>query len=221
MYIRHSDRLFDAERAQPHPYPDGRRNARALELTGATALSSPMEPPGPWSWAIAFFGGKLVDPDVFPHSAEGFQQFLDATGIKRFTAKEMLTPHRRAIARRFGYSILLPDKAWWPRGAALAALADQLRALVGRPIRMRNWWRPRDYNKAVKGARTSDHIWAFGVDLDYQSAGDRRKAEAYLKEVRRANPWLEMSLGLGNRTTHVGLLSKRGERTWHYKSYRA
>lgn len=174
----------------------------------------------PWEAAIQLFGGRVVDPAQFPNSQAGFQQYLNATGVQYFSAREMTTPHHPDIAKRLGYTIFLPKHEWWPQAAALAKLADRIRKLVNSPVKMRNWWRPRDYNKAVKGARDSDHITAKGIDLDYRSANDRRQAEAFLKKIRRKQPWLRMSLGLGNRATHVGLLTKRGERTWHYKSYR-
>jgi hypothetical protein len=31
--------------------------------------------------------------------------------------------------------------------------------------------------------------------------------------------WLQMSLGLGNQTTHVGILSPGRKRDWFYKGY--
>jgi hypothetical protein len=84
---------------------------------------------------------------------------------------------------------------------------------------MRNWWRPADYNKAVGGATGSDHIEASGVDLDYASRDDRRKAQHVLEKLQAEHDWLRMSLGLGGVTTHVGILTPRGARTWYYKSY--
>lgn len=175
----------------------------------------------PWEAAIQIIGGRVVDPQSFPFTQAGFQSYLDATGVKHFSAKEMTTPNHIGLAHRTGFSIFLPPYKWWPRGAALAKLADMLRDLVNRPVRMRNWWRPEKYNKLVGGAKSSDHILAEGVDLDYGTREGRRKAEKFLKDFREQNPWLGMSLGLGARTTHVGLLTKRGKRTWTYKSYRS
>jgi len=202
----------------PFGFWDWLRRTTPATAAGSTTQYDPAV--HPWSAAIQLFGGQVVDPAGYPRTAAGFQDYLNATGVQYFPAAEMLTPHRKSTARRLGYSILLPKHDWWPRGAALAKLADKLRALVGRPVRMRNWWRPSDYNKAVGGASASDHINALSVDLDYGSANDRRAAERMLKQLRSDNSWLRMSLGLGNVTTHVGLLSSRGERTWHYKSYR-
>ena len=193
------------------------KDARITPIAPATGASD--KAMGPWETAVQIFGGRVVDPKSFPFSQSGFQSYLDATGVKYFSSKEMTMPHRVAKANKAGFSILLPPYKWWPRGAALAKLADILRNLVNRPVRMRNWWRPTEYNQLVGGAKNSDHIPAKGIDLDYQNRGDRRKAEKFLMNFRKQNPWIQMSLGLGARTTHIGLLTKRGERTWTYKSY--
>ena len=170
--------------------------------------------------AILLFGGRVIDPKKYSHTLEGFQEYLTASNVQSFTAKEMLIPHRLKTAKALGYKILLPKHEWWARGVALAKIADRLRVEVDSPMRMRNWWRPANYNAKVGGARSSDHILALGVDLDYKSGNKRRIAERYLKNVKKKNPWLKMSLGLGGRTTHVGILTSKGERTWHYSSYR-
>jgi hypothetical protein len=170
--------------------------------------------------AIRIFGGKAVNPSDYSLNLEGFQKYLDDTGVIYFTAKEMITPRNRTLARKFGYENFLPKHEWWPRGAALAKLADHCRFVAASPVTMRNWWRPKGYNEAVGGAAGGDHPTAHAVDLDYQSMQARCAAESMLKTYRATWPWLKMSLGLGYRTTHVGLMSPRGERWWPYKSYK-
>ena len=88
---------------------------------------------------------------------------------------------------------------------------------------IRNWWRPEDYNRqpGVDGASGSDHITATALDLDYASPSLRAKAEEFLRSLQARTPWLNMSLGLGASTTHVGLLSPRGHRQWFYAGYAA
>lgn len=171
--------------------------------------------------AITTFGGTVTSPDGFPLTLAGFQDYLDATSVSHFSAREMLTPHHLTEAVDLGFDLFLPAHDWWPRGAALALLADELRVLVGEPVDMRNWWRPRAYNAhpTVGGAESSDHITAHGIDLDYRSAASRRAAENRLRELDTREPWLQLSLGLGNLTTHVGILSPARGREWHYDSY--
>jgi hypothetical protein len=171
--------------------------------------------------AIHEFDGKLVVPEDYPMTEVGFQEYLEDTGVDHFSAAEMLTPHHERVAERLGYTRFLPPHSWWCRGTALALLSDDLRRLVGEPVVMRNWWRPRPYNAhpTVGGAEESDHIIAIGVDLDYRSADSRRTAERRLRALYEDHEWLQLSLGLGNQTTHVGILSPGRRRVWFYNSY--
>jgi hypothetical protein len=173
--------------------------------------------------AIIFFGGNpTIDPSTFPMTMDGFQDYLDLMGILNFSASEFLEPHHPDVATKLGYSVFLPPHEMWPRGAALGKLAQQIRDLLGKPVTLRNWWRPRAYNDdqdKVQGEPDSEHIMAYALDLDYQTAADRRAAEAFLKQLAKDEPWLQVSMGLGNETTHVGLLSPIGHRVWKYKNY--
>lgn len=168
--------------------------------------------------AIELFGGSIVDPFEHTEDEAGFEGFLFCSGVRHFTAAEVVRPKpaRLALARSLGYELLLPPREWWPRGAALLLLADELRQLVAEPVTCRNWWRPEPYNSAVGGAPAGDHLTAHAVDLDYRSVASRRKAEARLRELDRTHPWLRLSLGLGAKTTHVGIDSPKGRREWHY-----
>lgn len=175
-----------------------------------------------WRQALIFFGANpTLAPDDFPLTQEGFGAYTFRMGVRHFDASEMLTPHHPGVATSLGYSLFLPPHRWWPRGAALALLADRLRDLVDEPVVMRNWWRPRPYNAhpTVAGAADSDHITATGVDLDYRSADSRRSAESFLRTLTQDEEWLQVSIGLGNVTTHVGVLSPGREREWFYDSY--
>lgn len=169
--------------------------------------------------AITFFRGHVVDPTNYPLTQAGFQSYLADTGVQHFSAGEMLEPNHPEEARHLGYALFLPPHDWWSRGAALGLLSDELRRTVDEPVAMRNWWRPRAYNAAVDGGEDSDHITAHGVDLDYRSADSRRTAERRLRDLYGNEDWLQLSLGLGNQTTHVGILSPGRKRDWFYDSY--
>lgn len=93
--------------------------------------------------AVRHFDGTVVEPTDYPMTRTGFQSYLDDTGVEFFSAEGMVEPHQSSVARSLGYAQLLPPHAWWPRGGALALLADELRALVGERVEMRNWWRRR------------------------------------------------------------------------------
>jgi len=186
------------------------------------------------AFLVEHFGGTVVDATDYTDDIDGFQAFLDDTGVQFFSANEITTPHNASAAAGCGYQILLPDQDMWARIAALALFSDELRALVDEPVYMRNWWRPPCYNSAVGGAAGGDHPDGDAVDLDFQSATSRALAQRHLCEVYWAqdivaaediapgadlDPRLNMSVGLGGATIHLGVLSERGRRHWTYSSY--
>lgn len=194
-------------------------------LSQIAAAASTVEEPNPrrilFEQAIRTLGGAIVDPAAYPEDLHGFQQFLQASGVTVFSAQEMTRPYHLDVALRHGFNCFLPSREWWPRGAALALMAQHISNAIGEKIMLRNWWRPPAYNRdpVVGGAKEGDHLAAFGMDLDFASARSRRRAEHWLRELGHTRPWMQVSLGLGERTAHVGLLSDRGHREWHYAGY--
>lgn len=187
------------------------------------------------SFLITYLGGIDAEPTLYQDSAEGFQDYLDDVGIVFFSAREYVTPHSPSVAASCGYDELLPPQHWWRRGAALGLLADELRDLVGEPVYMRNWWRPDCYNTGVGGAPGGDHPDAHAVDLDFRSERSRADAQGYLCEIywqqdldldayefeSEVDARLNLSVGLGGRSIHLGVLSRNGRRHWKYSSYTA
>lgn len=182
---------------------------------------TPFASPGGFDRAIRFFGGNTIDPRAFSSTVEGFQQYLTAVGVRGISAAGLTRPNHPEVAARHGFHGFLPPQNWWPRGAALALLTERLEKVAGEAVTIRNWWRPSAYNTdpAVAGAKNGDHPTANAFDLDYSSATARAKAEEALRSLRTGAPWLQLSLGLGARTTHVGMLSARGSREWHYPGW--
>ncbi len=217
--ILFNDPLLIAEHLCAHA--DGHDNHAHFEIMPLEPIMTSRPENELLQQAIVFFGGNEVDPTGYLMTENGFQSYLDDTGIQHFSAGEMLSPNQLEAANGLGYSLFLPPHVWWPRGATLALLADKLRNMVGEPVKMRNWWRPCSYNEDEKvgGASESDHITAHAVDLDYRSSDSRRTAERGLREMYEQETWLELSLGLGYQTTHVGILSPKGQRIWTYSSY--
>jgi hypothetical protein len=54
--------------------------------------------------------------------------------------------------------------------------------------------------------------------MDFKTHDDRRHVERVLEGLYK-DPELDMSLGLGGYTIHMGLCSERGNRRWYYDSY--
>ena len=152
----------------------------------------------------------------------GFQDYLSKSGVSALSAAELTRPNHPDVASRLGFREFLPPQNWWVRGAALALLTQSINTRIGDVVRVRNWWRPAAYNAdpAVGGAKDGDHPTANAVDLDYRLASQRVRAEAFLHDLAKRCPWMQLSLGLGPQTTHVGIGSPRGHREWHYAGWR-
>jgi hypothetical protein len=183
---------------------------------------------------IKHFGGTPVDPFDYGPDLDSFQQYLDDVGVQHTSAEEIVTPYNQAAATGCGYTILLPERDQWEKIGALGLFTDVLTELVGEPIFMRNWWRPPCYNEAVGGAAGGDHPDADAVDLDFASETSRAMAQKFLCDMywkqdivgpeeiapgSNLDPRLNMSVGLGGVTIHLGVLSANGRRFWTYASY--
>ncbi len=178
--------------------------------------------------------GSDADPFNYPETRTGFQEYLDAVGVTFFSAAEYIAPNNVSVAASCGYSELLPPRTMWRRAGALGLLADELRTVVGESVTLRNWWRPACYNAGVGGAAGGDHPDADALDLDFQSARSRADAQRYLCTNYWAPDYvpasdiapganvsrqLNLSVGLGGVSIHLGLLSDNGRRFWKYGSY--
>jgi hypothetical protein len=172
------------------------------------------------AWAVERLGGKPVDPRSFPETVEGFQQFLDAVGVNRqwSSAVELTRPNHPNIAKTFGFTVFLPKKEKWLKGAALALAQNRLRELVGEPVGINNWWRPPGYNEAVGGKTKGDHPDADALDLNFRSAAAHKKAHDWvLANWYSAEPRLAISLGdypSSPTVMHLGIQSRNGRRKW-------
>ncbi len=179
------------------------------------------------------FDGDLIDPSDYGYSGSDLQAFLDASGvISKFSASEMISPHRPAAAQKCGKRVLLPPKCRWPSGAIQGLLAGKLREVINdgdafgsNGITLRNWYRPSCYNSKVGGAKSSDHMQARGFDLDFASPRQRAIAQKYLCDLYRKKPF-SLQVGIGCQTLHIGIGSPKrlknhhsdGSRFWTYGS---
>jgi len=194
---------------------------RAQSGKGDKAPSTPggLQPRTDYERITQQFGKRVVDVGAFPETKQGFQQFLTATGIRFTKADELTRPNHPDIAARHGYADLTPPKDLWERSAALAAIFDHLRSMVGAPVTIRNSWRPAPYNAAVGGSPRSDHVGNQAFDIDFRTADEGRIAICEVLRIQRDYPWMEMSLGISDhhKTIHYGVLSEPGRRGWRYR----
>ena len=106
-----------------------------------------------------------------------------------------------------------------------AIIAGKMRDIIDDSIAIRNWWRPECYNKAVGGAKRSDHLKARGFDLDFRTAKQRARAQLFLCQLYKKKPF-NLQVGIGCKTLHIGVGSPKrfpqfpsdGSRYWTYGS---
>jgi len=146
-----------------------------------------------------------------------FAGWVGTLGLQYFDADEAAAPNHRDIAGGLGWQYLVPPTYLWPWVGLVLRVSDIVRESVGRSVRLRNLWRPTDYNAAVRGSAKGDHPDACGADLDFSSSEDQRVAEGVLRSLYPLND-LQLSVGLGSRSLHVGVLSHRKRRRWFYSS---
>ena len=179
------------------------------------------EPMADRSYAIKLFGGKVVDAAPYPYTLEGFQKFLDDSGVNRqwSSAFELAKVNKPDVGARFGYTLFLPPQVWWPKAAALALMQNRIREKVGAPVVINNWWRPAGYNEAVGGKTKGDHQDGDALDLNFRNPGEKWVGAKYVHDISQSEPSLAVSLGIYSSETvlHTGLQSSKGKRTWDYR----
>ncbi|MGB3763244.1 MAG: hypothetical protein WA966_08475 [Ornithinimicrobium sp.] len=155
-----------------------------------------------------------------PGSREDFAAYLSDHRVEFFSLEEIIIPHDAEKARAAGFEELVPPLHLWPWAMLVLRLGDDMRRRLGRPVRLRNLYRPMSYNERVATSGiTSDHPNACAGDFDFRSRDDRRTAESLIRDWAARVPDLEISLGMGDQTLHVGVMSPKGTRYWFYKSY--
>lgn len=158
--------------------------------------------------------------DYLPGEKADLDRYINDYGIQFFSINEVVRPHRPNDALRAGYTELIAPIHLWPWVMLVLRIGDLMREEVGRGIKLRNVYRPMSYNKLVAASELeSDHPNACSGDFDFKSIDDRRTAEVLIRGLHSNHPQLEISLGMGARTLHVGVMSPMGQRSWFYDSY--
>lgn len=165
----------------------------------------------------------FCNPVIADSEEEGlpsFAEYLERHGVEFFSEREIVTPHKPRKATEAGFDDLTPPPHLWPWALLVVKVGDMVRREVGNPVRLRNLYRPMSYNRLVaKSGIDSDHPNACAGDFDFSSVSHRRTAEQMIRNLAAENPELEVSLGMGARSLHVGILSPKGSRSWFYDSY--
>jgi uncharacterized protein YcbK (DUF882 family) len=94
---------------------------------------------------------------------DDLQQLLDAHGIEHFTIagdSRILSP-----VARFQPGTVVPPVELWPNIIPTLQLADEIREMIGRPIRVVSGYRSPEYNAIVGSTPASEHVQFRAVDL--------------------------------------------------------
>jgi uncharacterized protein YcbK (DUF882 family) len=91
-----------------------------------------------------------------------FQSFLDRNQIEHFTAREVLF---LGASNSWLKLNTVPDPSLWPNILPALAAADELRRRLAKPIQILSAYRNPAYNRAIGGARNSQHAQFRALDL--------------------------------------------------------
>lgn len=156
-----------------------------------------------------------------PWDRREYARYLDDNFIEFFSIDEVITPRDKQKAASVGFDELIPPPHLWPWSLLVLRIGDRMRELVNAPIKLRNLYRPQSYNSLVASSGVdSDHPNACSGDFDFKTENHRRDAEQLIRDLSKNHPELKLSLGMGGRTLHVGVLSPKGHRSWFYDSYK-
>lgn len=93
---------------------------------------------------------------------------IKSHGIQYFRASELLSREERG-----GPKILEPPADLWPRILPTLELADEIREILGAPVRVISGYRSPEYNRKVGGAAKSEHVEFRALDLTWSGPMSR------------------------------------------------
>lgn len=189
----------------------------------ARAESAGAQDLGFWVQGAAWPEPARVRDVTAPLVGESLDKYLYRMGVRHFTAYELtrLPKWRRNVE---------PIREDWPNIVPAARLAEVLRwELGGEPLLVQSGYRPRRYNRAIGGAKNSQHIAfrALYLSLDSEQAADegrqRRLYEAAAKLFAKYGAELKMGLGFysAKRGTTVSIDAGFAMRTWNGDNVKA
>lgn len=132
-----------------------------------------------------------------------FQKLLDEAGIKYFTADEVFFRGARDAKLQLNSD---PPRALWPSLLAVTKVADEARHRLGRPLRINSAYRSPAYNRAISGAKYSQHTQGGALDL----SGSPATLHRILKEMR-AEGLFRGGIGRYKTFTHVDVRGKNAD----------
>lgn len=117
-----------------------------------------------------------------PFDRTAFDAHINALGLKYFTPWEILRPTGN-VSR--GVRNTPPPRALWSNIDATIKIVDELRHRLGVPITINSSYRNPAYNRAVGGAKASQHLRFNALDIRSPKASPL-KIWTELKKMRDA-----------------------------------
>lgn len=156
-----------------------------------------------------FVGPIQPENNVGPNIT--LDQLIISHGIKHFRAPELLSREERG-----GPKIIEPPQESWPRILSTLELADEIREILGAPLRVESGYRTSQYNQIVGGATASEHVEFRALDLAWDGPIEElwRVAEEVMN--RASSRGIRTGLGKYNTFVHIDTGStKSAHRRWN------
>lgn len=141
-----------------------------------------------------------------------FAALFATWNIRHFRADEFLVmggSHVSRGSRAFGLNAQ-PPSALWRNMEPTAKVLDELRERLGTPIRTLSAYRSPAYNRAIGGARRSQHLAFRAVDF----VADRGSPREWAAELRRLRTEGLFKGGIGTYRTFVHIDTRGTNRDW-------
>ena len=140
---------------------------------------------------------------------KAFDRLVKSWKLKHFKPAELLTK----VGNRRGTAINQPPpEGMWANMEKTAKLVDELRRRLGVPIVISSAYRSHSYNRAVGGARASQHVQFRALDISSPARGvGPAKIFAELQKMRAEGLFKG---GLGKYSTFVHIDTRGYNATW-------
>lgn len=146
-----------------------------------------------------------------PYVQADFIKTCMARGVQQELCTQMTSPNSQSkgIFRKVYGSqpfILMPPQNRWDEGIHLLTIAQSL-AAYGNICEIRNWYRPEPYNRAVDGAKSSQHLSAGAIDIQFCTVADKNKAlqAALAMRQQHKSPAGVGAYGEGSLVLHIDM----------------
>ena len=136
-----------------------------------------------------------------------FDAHIKALGLKHFTPWELLKPTNNSNR---GVKNSPPPRELWDNIVPTIKVVDELRHRLGVPITINSSYRSPAYNRAVGGARASQHLRFNALDIRSAKASPLKIA----KELRKMRAEGKFKGGIGLYRTFVHIDTRGKNKNW-------